>query len=412
MNFNQMLENYATLLVHHGVNIQPGQTLNITGEIIHRDLMTKVAQKAYKRGAKFVNIDLVDPWHARQRILESAQEEYLQYVPQFIPAKFNELVDTNGAVLRFQGSEEPDSLSDLPPTKVNTMMSHYRHSLKRYYEDGVGKSKVQWTVAAAATPKWGKKVFPQLDEKLAFQKLWEEIFHICRVDRPDFLELWEKHNHTLQNRAKKLTQLKIEELHFIGSGTDLKVKLSRKSVFLGGCAIGARGVPYECNIPTEECFTTPDYRGTTGKAKVTRPFLVNGKLIKGLSLEFTDGKITNFDAAEGKETFKAYINTDPGACRLGEVALVGIDSPIFQSGHVFEEILFDENAACHIAVGFAYRFCVEGGDHLSPRELEEIGCNDSNVHTDMMISDEQTDVYATTFSGQRIPLIIKGNWQI
>ena len=157
-------------------------------------------------------------------------------------------------------------------------------------------------------------------------------------------------------------------------------------------------VAFEPNIPTEECFTTPDCRLTTGKATVTRPFLVNGKLIKGLKLEFKDGAIVHFDALEGRETFAEYINSDPGGRCLGEVALVGIDSPIYQSGRVFEEILYDENAACHIAVGFAYRFCLEGGDKMSDEELAAIGCNDSHVHTDMMISSDKVDVFATTYS--------------
>lgn len=410
--FNQKIKNYAVLLARHGLNVQEGQTVNITGELFHRDLMAMVAEEAYRCGAKFVNIDLIDPRHARMRILESTQEQYLNYVPSFLPAKFNQLVDEQGAVLRFQGSEEPDCYKDLPTKKLNDMQLSIRKSLKRYYEEGVGKSQVHWTVAAAATPKWAKKVFPELDEPQAYLALWEQIFKICRVDTPDFLERWQKHNVALQQRARMLTALKIKELHFIGPGTDLKVFLSPKALFKGGGDTGARGIHYECNIPTEECFTTPDYRLTSGKAAITRPFLINGVLIKGLSIEFKEGKIVHFDAVEGAETFSTYIQSDPGACRLGEVALVGTDSPIFQSGRVFEEILYDENAACHVAVGFAYRFCLEKGENLNAEELEALGCNDSHVHTDMMISDDKTDVIAMTHDGKTVPLIKGGIWNM
>lgn len=411
MNFEEKLQNYAILLVKHGLNIQKGQSVNLAGELIHRDLLNKVAKEAYKAGAKFVNIDLIDPEHARLRLLESKEVGYLEYVPPFVPAKYEALIDENGAALRFQGSEDPNSLSDIDPKSINHMQHHFRKSLKRYYDEGIGGSKVHWTVAAAATPKWGKRVFPELTEDEACMALWEEIFCICRVDKPNFLALWEEHDKKLQKRAQILTDLKIKELHFTGKGTDLRVFLSEKARFRGGSDVGARNVAYQCNIPTEECFTTPDYRYTTGKAKVTRPFFVNGKLIEDLTLEFREGKIVGFDAKEGKETFAAYINSDEGACRLGEVALVGIDSPIYESGRVFEEILFDENAACHIAVGFAYRFCIKGSENMDADALEAVGCNTSSVHTDMMISDEQVDVIATTFSGEKIPLIIQGKWQ-
>lgn len=410
MDFHQKLENYAILLARHGMNVQEGQSVNITGELIHRELISMVANEAYRCGAKYVNIDLIDPWHSRMRILESMKEEYLNFVPDYIPTKFNQLVDSYGAVLRIVGSEEPDCMADLPPGKVNMMQLQFRKSLKRYYEEGVGKSKVQWTVAGASTPKWGKKVFPELDETQANLALWDQIFAICRVDTLDYLERWKNHNSALQHRAKMLTGYKIKELHFIGPGTDLRVFLNPKAIFVGGGGISARGRQYECNIPTEECFTTPDHRRTSGKAVVTRPFLVNGKMIKGLKLEFNEGKIIHFDASEGAETFEAYIHSDPGACQLGEVALVGSDSPIFQSGRIFEEILYDENAACHIAVGFAYRFCLEGGEHSNAEQLAAMGCNDSNVHTDMMISDENMDVIATTHDGRRLELIKSGTW--
>jgi aminopeptidase len=380
--------------------------------LIHREFVEKLVRIAYRRGAKYVNVDYIDLNLTRLRIQESQSDQYIQYVPPYIPVKYEGFVDESAAVLRLVGSEDPDGLSDLPPQKINDLQNYYRQSLKKYYSEGVGKSKIQWTVAAASTPKWAKKVYPELKEEQAHLALWEAIFHICRADKPDCLQIWDRHRDALQERAKKLTQLKIKELHFLGPNTDLKVTLSPKAIFKGGGDKSVKGVAFEANIPTEECFTTPDYRCTEGKVRVTRPVLVNGKLVKDLQLEFKNGEITHFAAAEGQDHFAAYIANDPGARRLGEVALVGTDSPIYQSKRMFEEILFDENAACHIAVGFAYRFCLEGGAQMTPDELDAIGCNDSHVHTDFMISSEQVDVMATTYSGngKEIPLIRQGQW--
>lgn len=410
MDFDTRLNRYAELLVCHGLNVQPGQSVNLTGEIIHRNLLQKLVEASYKRGAKYVNVDLIDPWHIRQRLLESKDESYLSYVPAFIPTKFEEILDSKGAVLRLVGSEDPDCFADIDPEKMNAMQLQIRQTLKRYYQEGVGKSKIHWTVAAAATPKWGKKVFPELSEEEAYKALWNAIFTICRVDHPHYLELWDKHDAILKKRAQRLTDLKIEKLHFRGPETDLRVYLSPKAIFKGGGDQGPYGLHYEANIPTEECFTTPDCNRTEGKAKVTRPFLIHGTMVKGLELTFSAGNIVDFKAKEGEAAFAAYIQSDANAKKLGEVALVGIDSPIYQSGRIFEEILYDENAACHIAVGFAYRFCIDGGDKMSSAELAAIGCNDSHVHTDMMISSEQVDVDAETDKKETIPLIRKGNW--
>ncbi len=412
MDFQQKLMTYANLLVCHGLNVQPGQVVNITAELFHREFVQLLVQCAYKRGAKFVNVDFIDPELMRTRVLDSQKEEYLGYIPSYIAKKYDSFIDEGACVLRLCGSEDPDSQSDLPAGKTNAIQMSVRQTLKRYYTEGISKKKVQWTVAAAATPTWAKKVFPELDEEAAYIALWESIFHICRADKSDCLEAWDRHQLVLHTRAKKLNDCKIRELHFVGPGTDLKVGLSEKARFAAGNAKSVNGVLFEANIPTEECFTTPDYRVTEGKVQVTRAVQVNGKLIKGLTLEFQKGEIVNFSASEGYDHFAAYIANDPGAKRLGEVALVGIDSPIYQSGRLFEEILFDENAACHIAVGFAYSFCIEGGSEMTPEELDGVGCNQSHVHTDFMISSDKVSVFATGYDGKKFDLIKNGEFAI
>ncbi len=409
MSFAQKLKNYAEVIVAHGLNVQKDQVVNISTEAIHRNLALLIADAAYERGAKFVNIDLSEPRLHRLRILKST-EENLKYVPEYVGEKYRELVDTTAANLKLIGSEDPDILSDLDPKRLNTVRLTNHMAVKYFYDEGIGKSKVHWTVAAAATPKWGQKVFPQANPDEACDLLWEEIFKICRANLDDPIEEWKEHNERLHSRSKQLNDMQIRELHFTGGGTDLRIGLSEKAKFKGGTDISPRKVPFEPNVPTEEVFTTPDYRKTEGFVKTTRPFLINGKLIVGLELKFEKGEITSFTADEGEDTFREYISSDDGANQLGEVALVGIDSPVFKSGLVFQEILFDENAACHIAVGSAYKFCLEGGESMSKEQLADCGCNESTVHTDMMISNEAVDVTARTANGEEIPLLRAGSW--
>lgn len=410
MDFQEKLENYAKLLVIHGMNVQPGQVVNVTCEVSQQALARLITKACYERGAKYVHVDFVDPILNQSRLLNSKEESFLSYVPPYIKEKYDGFVDENAAIIRIIGNEEPEALKNVDPKKANEVQASFRKSIKRYYVEGVGKSKIHWTVAAASTPKWAKRLFPELTEEKAHMALWDEIFKICRADQPDYLKKWQEHNTILTDRAKKLTDLKIKTLHFKGPDTDLKVYLSEKAKFKGGSDKGPYGKEYEPNIPTEECFTTPDRRYTEGKAKVTRPILINGQMVSGLKIEFKEGRLHSFTAEEGKDTFEAYINNDPGARYLGEVALVGIDSPVYQSGHIFEEILYDENAACHIAIGFAYHFCLENGPNMSEKELQELGYNESHVHTDMMISSEEVDVIATTYSGKEVTLIQKGQW--
>ena len=409
MSFNEKLKKYANVIVKHGANVQPGQIVNIGTEVIHKDFAAVLVKACYDAGAKFVTLDLGLPETEKMR-LNSVSLEDVKYVPKYITAKYDELLDEQAVNIRIIGSEDPDLFSDVDPVKLNTSRKARYEAVQRFYKEGIGKSKVQWTIAAASTPAWALKVFPDLSPEEANNKFWEELFRICRCNDADPIKSWKEHNVKLQERAQKLTDLKIETLHFVGNNTDLKVGLSPIAIFKGGTDMGPKA-EFEPNIPTEECFTTPDWRKTTGKLSATRPFLINGQMIRDLQLEFKDGEIINCQATSGIETFTEYMNSDAGGKRLGEVALVGIDSPIFQSGLVYEEILLDENAACHVAIGSAYKFCLKNGAFLTSEELENVGCNESTVHTDMMISNEKVDVFAFTYDNQKITLIKNGEWQ-
>lgn len=403
------LERYAALIAAHGLNVQPGQLVQVMSEVCHRPLLHALVRELYSRGAGFVHLELTDPLAQRLRIQHS-RGEFLRHTPDFYAAKFRELVDTTAANLKILGPEYPTYLADLDPEAVNEVRKASYMAAKHFYNEGIERSKVHWCVVAAATPGWASRIFPALPPAEAQIRLWEEIFRICRVDTPDFLERWQRHNRVLSERARKLTALAIKELHFVGPGTDLVVGLSERAVFRGGADTSPQGNSFEPNLPTEECFTTPDWRMTTGTVRATRPFLVNGTLIRGLRLAFKEGEISSFECDEGEGTLAAYLRSDQGAKRLGEVALVGTDSPIFKSGLVFEEILFDENAACHIAVGSAYKACLNGASSMSEDECASIGCNSSSVHTDIMISSEEVSVSACTHRGERIVLLDNGQW--
>lgn len=407
--FDKDFHRYAELIAAHGLNVQPDQLVHISTEPIHREFALLVADKCYARGAKFVELVLHDPRLDKMR-MDHVNAERLTYVPGFVTAKFTELVDSEAANLRIIGLEYPDLLANADPKKVQTAALSRQKAIKYFFEDGVGKAKVHWCVAAAATPLWGRKVYPELTAAEAGDKLWQDILAMCRADKPACLDLWKEHNQRLQARAKTLTELKIRELHFVGPGSDLVVGLTERAIWKGGQEVTPRGRWFEPNIPTEEVFTTPDFRCTTGHVRATRPFMINGKMIEGLSVKFAEGRITDFRAGNGGETFGEYIKSDEGACRLGEVALVGTDSPIYQMGKVYQEILFDENAACHIAVGQAYKFCLSGGTELGRDEALALGCNESAVHTDMMVSSEDVDVTATLSDGSKKPLLQGGAW--
>jgi aminopeptidase len=410
MNRDLFLDRYATLLVKHGANVQPGQLVNIGAEVIHRDLAYRIAREAYRAGASNVMLDLTEPRLQRFK-LDTVKDEHVSLVPRCVSTKYEQILEEGGATIKIIGPEFPLLLAGVPPKRVNNERLAFYNAVKSFYQEGIGKSKVHWTIGAAATPSWGARVFPDLSPEQAEDALWRAIFSIARVDREDFLEVWQHHNQTLHRRGQLLNQCRIKTLHFTGPGTDLRVGLSERAKFKGGTDNGPTGKPFEPNIPTEENFTTPDCRRTEGTVRATRPFLVNGVLIEGLSLTFKAGAIESFSAASGADTFREYINSDPGAKFLGEVALVGIDSPVFQSGRVFEEILFDENAACHIAVGSAYKFCIHGGESMSSDELAAIGCNESSVHTDMMISNEEVTVEAELYQGGKVTIIRDGAWQ-
>ncbi|MGE4619481.1 MAG: aminopeptidase [Planctomycetota bacterium] len=409
VSLEDSLQRYAELIVRKGCNVQPGQTLYLTADALSCDFAVKVVEAAYEVGARFVHVSLVDERFHKARI-EQSQEEFLDHVPRHVPVRMDEAVDDQGATVRIVGAGDPSVLSGLDADRSNRCRIAHHKAVQRFFEEGIGRSAVQWCVASAATIGWAETIFEDLKGEAARDELWRHLLKIVRADRADCLNAWDEHNAALKRRSVALNRLDLERLHFTGPGTDLKVGLSVRARFEGGGAKSQRGQEFIPNLPTEEVFTTPDWRMTEGKVRVTRPFLVNGTLVENLRMEFDQGVLVDFDASAGADALRSYVDSDEGARRLGEVALVGIDSPVYQSGHVFREILLDENAACHIAVGNAYKSCLDGGVDLNKEQLDEIGYNSSTAHTDMMISDEKVDVTGISRSGDEVELIRGGAW--
>jgi aminopeptidase len=291
-----------------------------------------------------------------------------------------------------------------------------------------------WLVVASPTEKWAEKVLagpaggagtgapasgadnpgrgPAFSRPRALDDLWETMKPILRLDREDPVAAWREQSERLKRRSAVLDELSVEWLHFEGPGTDLWVAIPERAIWVGGPARTPEGTEFLPNLPTEEVFTTPDYRYTTGHVAVTRPVRVMNKVVEGAWFEFSDGKVVSSGARENAEVLERYFSMDAGAAYAGEIALVDAGSPIFQSGRVFYNTLLDENAACHIALGGSYPTCLEGGEKLSDEELPGIGANVSFVHTDFMIGSEEVDVTARTRDGRDVAVLRDGRFVI
>lgn len=409
---NEQKRRYVELVVKLGANVQPDQQVLIMVEPSSVELAEVAAEFCYQRGARYVDIQLSIPSVAKAHLL-SAPGDRLTYVPVHHTVQMDQLVDSGGALIAFRSQDDPDLYEDLDATqqgRLNQMLVGRREAVKRYREEGVLKRKVGWCLAGPPSPKWAHKVFPDLTPDQAKEALWNDILDMTFAGHHDCLDRWSAHLDLLGVREAKLNSLAIKELRFLNSanGTDLRVALSPKACWVSGRKKTAQGVEVCLNIPTFEVFTTPDWRGTQGEVSLTRPVMINGSLVEGLKLKFQDGEIVEVEARKNQAVYEALINTagDPTAKRLGEVALVGVDSPIFTSGRVYQHTLYDENAACHIATGMAYTVGIQNGDRLSPEELDKIGFNrNAKTHQDVMISDRSTTVLA---DGKEI--IVDGAW--
>ena len=403
---------YAKLLLEVGVNLQPEQSLLLVAEPYHWDFLNLLTEEAYKMGAKHVLVEAIDPRQIKARI-EYSREENLDQLVSWTEKKNQCIIDESWARINLFGPTNPDLMGSLNSEKLGIIQKVQSIS-SRPLSDACGTGRVSWCVAALPTPGWAAKVYECEPSAKIEGELWLAMVKILNLDTDDPSAHWRSKERMLKERCQKLEKLNLAEVKFRGPGTDLSVKCIAGARWIGG------GVPTNSdpkksfipNIPTEECFTTPNRGGTSGRIHVVRPVTVLGKPVTEAWFEFEDGKVINYGAKTNKTVLDDYFAMCPNACYLGELALVDSTSPIFKNGEVFHCILYDENASCHVALGNGYPMPVEGAAEMTNEEKLASGINVSILHTDFMIGGPDVDVTGYDDEGNEIPLIRNGDFVI
>ncbi|MFY4773576.1 aminopeptidase [Metabacillus sp. RGM 3146] len=408
-HFKEKLEKYADLAVKVGVNIQKDQTLVINASIEAAEFVRIVAKKAYEEGAKNVQVDWHDEIVARTKY-DLAPDEAFQEYPSWLAKGKEELAESNAAFMSIV-SANPDLLKGVDSKRIAAANKAAGQALDKY-RTYIQSDKVSWTVIAAASKDWAKKVFPDVNDEEAVEKLWEAIFKATRADLEDPVQAWKDHDRSLHSKVDYLNSKKYKTLHYKAKGTDLKIDLHEKHLWVGAGSTNVNDVEFMANMPTEEVFTVPLKEGVNGTVSSTKPLSYGGNLIDNFTLTFENGKIVDVKAEAGEEILKHLVETDEGSHYLGEVALVPYDSPISNSGVLFYNTLFDENASNHLAIGSGYAFNIEGGKKMSREELAKHGVNSSITHVDFMIGSDEMSIDGIKEDGTSEPIFRNGNWAI
>ena len=379
----------------------------MTASIDALPLARLISKHAYKAGASLVTILFTDEGAQLLRYRYGADASFdtaASWLYEGMAAAYK-----SGAARLAIAGGNPSLLSKEDPEKVGranrAMSKAYRPALEL-----ITRHEINWTIVSAATPAWAAAVFPDLPQEQALAKLWDAIFAASRADQADPVAAWKKHDASLHARSEQLNAKRYAALHFKGPGTDLKVGLADGHLWLGGGTLAGNGRYCIANMPTEEVFTTPHKDRVEGTVTSTKPLSYQGTMIEEIAVRFEGGKIVEAHAAKGDQVLQRMIETDEGARRLGEVSLVPDSSPISASRLLFLNTLFDENAACHIALGQAYSTCLKDGDKLTPEELAARGANDSLIHVDWMIGSNRIDVDGIAASGGAEPVMRRGEW--
>jgi aminopeptidase len=407
LSFEQKLDRLAAVAVNAGLGLARGQELVMTATLEALPLARRITEHAYRAGARLVTTLFTDEESTLLRYRYGSEEGF-DKAPAWLYEGMAAAFGSGAARLAIAGGN-PSLLSKEDPEKVGranrAVSKAYRPALEL-----ITRHEINWTIVASATPAWAAAVFPDLPAQQAIAKLWDAIFAASRADLEDPIATWKKHDAGLHRRADALNAKRYAALHFRGPGTDLRVGLADDHRWMGGGTKAGNGVYCIPNMPTEEVFTTPHKSRVEGTVTSTKPLSHQGTLIEKIAVRFEGGRVVEAHASKGQEVLQRMIDTDEGARRLGEVALVPHSSPIASSGLLFWNTLFDENAASHIALGQAYSTCLIDGDQLSPEELASRGANDSLIHVDWMIGSEQIDVDGVTAQGTTEPVMRKGEW--
>ena len=401
-----VLREYAKLIVRCGANVQKGQEVMIYADLDQPEFVQMVVEEAYKAKAKKVivewNYPALSKLHVRYQSVKTLGE-----VPQWQRERRQHMVDTVPCRIHLI-SEDPDGLKGMNMEKMAKARKLSYPILKPYADQLEGKQ--QWCIAAVPGVAWAKKVFPGCSKNQAVEKLWEAILSTSRVD-DDPIAAWEKHNANLKARCDYLNSLDIESLHYTAdNGTDLTVGMISEAHFCGGGETSLQNIYFNPNIPTEECFISPMRGKAEGIVYSTKPLSYQGQLIENFYFRFENGKVVEAKAEKGEELLNTMISMDEGAAYLGECALVPQKSPIAESGLLFYNTLFDENASCHLAVGMGYIDTIKDYHTKTLEQCRELGINDSMIHEDFMIGCDSMNIDATTRDGKVVPIFRNGNW--
>ncbi len=404
-----VLKNYAKLIAKTGVNVKSGQDVIIRAELDQPEFVAYVAEECYRAGARNVRVEWSHQPVSRLNAIYQSEDTLAEVAP-WQEEKLRDQSLSLPAVIYLE-SADPDGMNGVDAHKVSSA-SMRRFPKIKPYRDAM-ENKYQWCIAAVAGKNWAKKVFPkEKNAQAAEEKLWEAILRCSRAEGNP-IGNWNEHNKNLSERCRILNGLHLKKLFYRSSnGTDLTVGLMPEGVFAGGGETTLSGRYFNPNIPSEEVFTTPRRGLAEGVVYSTKPLSYQGQLIENFHLRFADGKVTEATAEKGEEVLKKMLAMDEGASYLGECALVPFDSPINESGLLFYNTLFDENASCHLALGRGFSMCVKGYENYSDEKIKELGVNDSMIHVDFMIGARDLSIEGETEDGARVPIFVNGNWAI
>ncbi|TVQ37388.1 MAG: aminopeptidase [Spirochaetaceae bacterium] len=398
---------YAELIVK-SLNLEQGQRLLIKSEPVHWPLVNEVARKAYVRGASLVEVESEHGELYKARV-ENSSPDYLGFQPRYQSVRYQEMIDDGWALVSIKNPDDPDLLAGLDAAR-NLAARKALLEIQHPWRKQLQSDRFPWVVVAAPTPAWAAKILNTRANQDAVDRLWQIMKPILRLDRRDPYQAWVEHSDRLAARARMLDALRVAELHFAGPGTDLTVRLCEQARWIGGSAKTPAGRRFFPNIPTEEVFSAPDCRLTRGEVSVTRPVMVMGELVDRAWFRFEEGRVVECNAAQGRPALESFLKADGGSRLIGEIALVDVDSPIFRSGAVFYNILFDENAACHFALGSAYPGCIDGYQQLSQTQREALGVNESTQHTDFMVGSQELTVRGRSHDGTSFDVMLEGRF--
>lgn len=402
------IEAYAELIVRKGVNVKPGQEVVVQCPVESAEFCRVLVSKAYEAKAKHVTVIWADD-DINRMTYEHVDIELLKETPEWKRHQLNDLA-CEGACFIFVEGADPAALKGVDPAKP-AAASRARNLQCAEFRRGLDFNINPWCIAGAPVLTWAREVFPGVDDGVAMYELWKAILKTARADGPDPQNDWELHDATFDKNLRLLNGRHFDRLHYTAqNGTDLTIGLTDKHLWAGGKGKTPDGHPFFPNIPTEEVFTSPDRFRADGIVYSALPLIHNGNKVEDFWIKFEHGAVVDYGARVGVETLKSIIETDEGARHLGEVALISKNTPIRQSGILFYDTLYDENASCHLALGVGFPECYEGGYDMTSEELEQRGLNHSTTHVDFMIGTDDLSIVGITAEGEEIPVFINGQW--